>query len=401
MVEADQMAGSPAYDFPNLCRGKHVLVLGGTGFIGQAVVRLLIENQAEVTMLVRSDTSDAPPGVRILMGDLRSLNWGTLVSGTGQMPDAIIHLARIPGRRRFSRWLAGLQGRAASRRLLHWLGTLTAPPHTVYVSGTLVYGDRGTTPTDETAPLNPIAFQRDYVQAEHPFLQKMGFEAGQEEPYLADEHVFQFLSGFEPDQEEPIRSVSQSRTTANPGLNQGYQTGAISRMFSGLNWFQIGNTKNNRVATTRKLPLSIVRPPWVLGSGSWFQQFYLNTASKSGKVPLFGDGSNLMSLIHVDDCAAQIISVALGGTPGKTYNLCAMPPVTQQEFVTELCRLTGASTYPVPADAVRRKYGHTLSEALLFSLHSVSGHDLIQHFPNRFGNLHQAMADIVSAQHQA
>jgi nucleoside-diphosphate-sugar epimerase len=312
-----------------MCRGKHVWVLGGTGFIGQAVVRLLLDNQADVTMLVRPGSNVTLKDVQFFKGDLRSLRWESLALDAGRTPDAIIHLARIPGRRWLTRWVAGFQGGAASRRLLRWLETLSNPPHTVYVSGTLVYGDRGLQPADETTPLNPIAFQRDYVRAELPFLDKM----------------------------KPAAFA--------------------------------------RIDKSKLLPLSVVRPPWVIGDGSWFLQFYVNTALRTGKVPVFGSGDNLMSHIHVEDCAAQIIAVALGNTPGHTYNLCSMPAVPQREFAQMLCSLTGAQKEMLPEAAVRRKYGRTLAEALLFSVNAVSRHALIRNFPNRFEKLEDAMKQVI------
>jgi nucleoside-diphosphate-sugar epimerase len=369
-----------------ICRGKHVWVLGGTGFIGQAVVQLLLDSQADVTMLVRPGSSAKldlrrigklgrsdenvrqdygstdgvakpvqtdnskdfhreqtdgvssskepgsginPKGARLFKGDLRSLRWESLAFDAGRTPDAIIHLARIPGRRWLTRWVAGFQGGAASRRLLRWLETLSNPPHTVYVSGTLVYGDRGLQPADETTPLNPIAFQRDYVRAELPFLDKM----------------------------KPVAFA--------------------------------------RIDKSKPLPVSVVRPPWVIGDGSWFRQFYVNTAFRTGKVPVFGSGDNLMSLIHVEDCAAQIIAVALGDDPGHVYNLCSMLAVSQREFVDTLCRQTGAKPEVLPEAAVRRKYGRTLAEALLFSVNAVSRHALIRNFPNRFMKLEEAMKHVI------
>lgn len=289
----------------------HVWVLGGGGFIGEAVVRQLLAMEVRVTGLVRN--TPLPEGAKSVSGDIRSFDWRQLEA---DLPDAIIHLARIPGRRRLSRWWAGHQGRRASERLTGWLRGLPQAPHLVYVSGTLVYGDRGTQPTDESTPLNPIAFQRDYVKAEHPFLDARGGE----------------------------------------------------------------------------IPVSVVRPPWVIGRGSWFQQFYAQAARESGSITQFGSGQNLMSLIHVDDCAAQICSVALGRQhQGKIYNLCACPPVTHAEFIRLTAGICGAEISSMPEEQLRRKFGRTVYEALTFSMDVRSREPLIRNFPNQYPRAEEAI----------
>jgi len=281
---------------------KHIFVLGGSGFIGRAVISSLQRSGHRVSALVRR--SSVPDGVEALRGDVRDFDWRRLEK---DLPDAIIHLARIPGRRKLSRWIAGHQGRMASNRLLRWLQTLDNPPHLVFTSGTLVYGDRGKAAIDETAPLRPIAFQRDYVRAEHPILEVMG----------------------------------------------------------------------------KTLPVSVVRPPWVIGGDSWFRQFYFESAGRDGTVTQFGNGENLMSLVHVNDCAGQICEVALLGTPGRVYNICAGPAITQSRFVQLVAEHMEAGIRVLPVEELRRKYGKTVMEALTFSLDVASGEPLIRDYPSR------------------
>ena len=302
---------SPETNAASAAQKPHVLVLGGGGFIGRAVVADLLGRGCRVTGLVRN--TPLPEGAVSVRGDIRDFDWRQLEA---DLPDAIVHLARIPGRRRLSRWWAGRQGKRASERLLRWLESLDRPPHSVYVSGTLVYGDRGTLPTDESAPLHPIAFQRDYVKAELPFLEALG-----------------------------------------------------------------------------RLPVSVVRPPWVIGPGSWFQQFYVQAVRYSGKLTQFGAGQNLMSLIQVQDCAAQISAVALGGEAvrGRIFNTCAVPAITHEAFVRLSAEVLGCGITKVSESELRRKYGQTVYEALTFSMDVRSREALIRDFPNRFATAEAAI----------
>ena len=53
----------------------HILVIGGTNFMGPLVVRSLSEQGHEVTVFHRGQTrTDLPRGVREILGDRRSLN---------------------------------------------------------------------------------------------------------------------------------------------------------------------------------------------------------------------------------------------------------------------------------------------------------------------------------------
>ncbi len=288
---------------------KHIFVLGGSGFIGSAVIASLQHQGHRISALNRR--SALPEGVEGIPGDIRNFDWRVLEK---DLPDAIIHLARIAGRGRFSRWIAGRQGRAASKRLIQWLESLQRPPHLVFTSGTLVYGDRGREAVDETAPLNPIAFQRDYIKAEYPVLGVSGMG----------------------------------------------------------------------------LPVSIVRPPWIIGGGSWFRQFYFSQG-RNGTVTQFGSGENLMSLVHVKDCAGQICAVALRGIPGRVYNICGCPAITQGEFVRLTAEHLGAVTEILPSEKLRRKYGKTVFEALTFSLDVTSREPLIREYPNRYPDARSAI----------
>lgn len=71
----------------------NVLVTGGTGFIGQAVVRHALHDGARVAVLTRSpDTKVVPQGVRVIGGGLVSPDWRTIEEFH---PDFCVHCAWV------------------------------------------------------------------------------------------------------------------------------------------------------------------------------------------------------------------------------------------------------------------------------------------------------------------
>ncbi len=333
------------------------MVIGGGGYIGSEVVRTLSARGFRITALhhhnpVRGD------GVRSIKGDLRTFDWSRLED---DLPDVIIHSGRIPGRTWPGRILAGMQGRRANARLMKWLNGIPVPPALVYVSGTLVYGSRGELETDESAPLNPVGFQKYYVQAEYPFLSA---------------------------------------------------------------------AKNGNV------PVYITRVPWVLGPDSWFRQFYWRAMQNQHEIPCFGDGENLMSVVHLRDCADLIvrISEAAGGNammqrPGGAvwdgarvsvrddmnagspdgihdgledeaaspgiYNIATIPAVSQQRFCQTLSGITGIPVRYYDERRLRASYGKTVTEALTFSLSLASVRDVVNSWHPQFPTVGTALDDVV------
>lgn len=53
--------------------------------------------------------------------------------------------------------------------------------------------------------------------------------------------------------------------------------------------------------------INIARVPWVVGNESWFKAFYIDYIKKNNKVPVYGKGDNLMTLIDVEDVANALI----------------------------------------------------------------------------------------------
>ena len=272
---------------------KRIFLLGGTGFIGAVLTRQLVANRQvnDLMMLIHR---------RARFRDLEQINTNTGSLGSFDlslldqfMPDTVIHLARMSGQGRIGRYIAALAGARANNRIINHLDRKPFKPHTIYVSGTLVYGDCGDIPVDEERPIHPIAFAREYIKAE--------------EPWMA-------------------------------ALRKG------------------------------EIPVTILRPPWIIGKGSWFIDFYLNSIKYHRVVPLFGDGQNLMSLIDVEDCAGLIAHAVRNSEPRPYYNLFAPGAcITQLEFAERLADYTKTRIERLSVPEIKSKFGQAVVEAFTFS----------------------------------
>lgn len=132
----------------------HILITGGTGFIGQALVPALLADGHRLVLLTRH------PGQRRGI-DARA----ALVGRLGELdhdfaPEAVINLA---GEGIADRPWTDARKRelydsrvTLTRELSHWLSTRATPPR-VMVSGSAVgwYGDQGDTTLTETSPPRP------------------------------------------------------------------------------------------------------------------------------------------------------------------------------------------------------------------------------------------------------
>jgi nucleoside-diphosphate-sugar epimerase len=148
---------------------RHALVLGGSGFLGAALVRRLSAAGVRTTCLVHRQP---PPvlEVGVLRGSVDRFRWRSLEEDP---PDVIFHLARIAGRGGMRGAVTRIRNRVANERLLLWLASCARPPLLVYVGGTLAYGSHGEQQVTERTPLTPISFARDYQEAELPWLRAL------------------------------------------------------------------------------------------------------------------------------------------------------------------------------------------------------------------------------------
>lgn len=82
----------------------------------------------------------------------------------------------------------------------------------------------------------------------------------------------------------------------------------------------------------------MVRVPWVIGPGSWFEWNYLNFIRKNNCVPLYGKGENVMTFLDVRDLARNIVQLCQIEHQG-ILNLFNQEYMTQKEFAGKLACL--------------------------------------------------------------
>jgi uncharacterized protein len=133
-----------------------VLVTGGTGFVGKALIRALLERGDQVTVLSR----DARGAANELPRDVRSVAWTPGKAGPWQselgVVDAVVHLAGSPVATRWNdKVMATIEKSRvdATRALVEAIAKADKKPRVlVSASGTNFYGhDRGDEELDEDA----------------------------------------------------------------------------------------------------------------------------------------------------------------------------------------------------------------------------------------------------------
>lgn len=80
----------------------------------------------------------------------------------------------------------------------------------------------------------------------------------------------------------------------------------------------------------------MLRFPWMIGAGSWFDWFYLAPLKEKKLVPLFGNGSNLMSLISVTDAARMMVRAYSNGMQSGIYNVFSPFTLSQRAFAERI-----------------------------------------------------------------
>jgi len=146
--------------------------------------------------------------------------------------------------------------------------------------------------------------------------------------------------------------------------------------------------------STTDLPVNIIRVPWVMGNASWFKQFYVRPIKEMGYVPVFGEGENAMSVVHIEDCARFIMHVALSSTKPGIINMAVLDSVTQREFCQTIASIANVPLRSIPLHKLKGKYGKTVTEALTFSLNLISNRPEIDSYLPRFNTVHEVITDV-------
>ena len=107
--------------------------------------------------------------------------------------------------------------------------------------------------------------------------------------------------------------------------------------------------------------VKVVRAPWVLGPGSWFEMLYCEE-----KIPVFGDGSQWMSLVSVESLADFTWSV-LSDEPG-VYHPPLLYRCRQSDFAKIVSEIRGVGTSVVSRSRLTRKYGKMATDSICSSI---------------------------------
>jgi uncharacterized protein len=143
----------PARRFADLLRmGKHIILAGGSGFVGRSLAACLRARDAAVTLLTRTP-ADRPGGIREIAWDGTTVgDWAKALDGA----DAVVNLAghsincvHTPANRRLI-----LESRLNAVRALSAAIRRAAQPPAVLVQASAIgfYGNTGDTPCDESSP---------------------------------------------------------------------------------------------------------------------------------------------------------------------------------------------------------------------------------------------------------
>lgn len=266
----------------------HVLVSGGRGFVGRAVVRRLLAAGRRVTVLSSDPSAAPPPGCDLVVADLDDPRAVDAALADLDV-DAVCHLAARTRVRDSIADPAGVYrtnvgGTAALLGVLRRRAQRRGQPLTaVLASSGAVYGPRGGAPLQEGLPPAPT------------------------NPYAASKAAAEQLLAFEA------------------------ATGAVAAVT--LRAFNVAGADGDAVDrdTTRLLPRA------------------LQVAAEGGAFPLNGDGSAVRELVHVADLADAYLLALDAARPGRhrVYNVGSGTGVTVAEVLEAVRRTTGR---PVPVE---------------------------------------------------
>lgn len=87
------------------------------------------------------------------------------------------------------------------------------------------------------------------------------------------------------------------------------------------------------------LPVVTALPGWVYGNGAWFRERIVDPVISGRRVLQFGSNRDLVSPIHVHDCARALVHLAERGEPGGRYFLVNNDPIQVKDFAETFARV--------------------------------------------------------------
>ena len=115
--------------------------------------------------------------------------------------------------------------------------------------------------------------------------------------------------------------------------------------------------------------VKVVRAPWVMGPGSWFEMIYCDEI-----IPVFGDGRQWMSLVSVESLADFTWSI-LSDEPG-VYHPPLLYRCRQSDFAKIISEIRGVSTSVVSRSGLTRKFGKMAADSICSSIRLDDGNGM-------------------------
>jgi uncharacterized protein len=347
-----------------LAPGTKVVVSGGTGFVGRALVARLLRESADVVLLAR----DAPAArrslrgtpVRIVAYDAAASPLAPEVAAEVAAADAVVNLAGEPVDQ--GRW-------TPQRKALLWESR---------VVGTAMLARAAAKSGD---------FRGAFVTAS-----AVGFYGTSETETFAEEAAAgdDFLGGLARAWENAAwrhtRAAPHVRTVVlRIGVVLGEGGGALQKMKQAFNLFlggPPGSGKQVRAAGRLRRPclvddvvrafVALTRPSLCPVAQQWF------------------------SFVHREDLIDLIVESIADDKWSGTYNVTAPNPVRLGDFCEELARILSRPNWlPVPAIAVRAAVGSEAASLILAGQRVDSARAQANGFHFRYGNVTAALESIL------
>ncbi len=139
-----------------------------------------------------------------------------------------------------------------------------------------------------------------------------------------------------------------------------------ARPFPLVAYKALGERKILDAAKAGKAPGIVLRPGVVYAPWGIFESAYLKAMKKGGSAKYPGTGDNVVSWLHIDDCAAGYLAAIERPVVGEIFNLCDDEPVAVKTMIGEVARLMGAKPPGgVPGFIIKLVVGGLLGEPLL------------------------------------
>lgn len=150
-------------------------------------------------------------------------------------------------------------------------------------------------------------------------------------------------------------------------------------------------------AKSNNINIHFHRPGWILGPSSWFKVFFWSYYLREGKIPYYGTGEQLMSIISVEDCARLIIQASDSLASNQDQNIYSYKPITQKNFALKVADTLSCDTKQISFDSVKKEYDWQTAEALTTSIPlSTRNSDVLKAFTPKFQSLETLIDKVIS-----